>query len=243
MNLLLLTPQQMTSVTRAVLSPPQQKHISSVLKLKAGGLLRVAVINGAIGDGRLLNDPSSALGNCEIEIAWNQLNLPPPALDLIVCVALPRPKALRRLLFSMTVQGVKEIHVFHAFRVEKSYWTSPLLSPESVSETFIKGLEQSGDNALPSIHFHQRFRPFVEDELPKIAKGRTSFVLDKRGQSLQLLREPFPSACVLIGPEGGFIDFELELLKANGFEAFTLGKRILTVEIAAVSFASFLSQK
>jgi RsmE family RNA methyltransferase len=37
---------------------------------------------------------------------------------------------------------------------------------------------------------------------------------------------------VAIGPEGGWVPFEIELLRANRFEAFTLGPRILRVEVA-----------
>ncbi|MBX9769617.1 MAG: 16S rRNA (uracil(1498)-N(3))-methyltransferase [Bdellovibrionales bacterium] len=241
MNILLLTKDQMTSDARATLSSHQQKHISSVLKLKTGETLRVGQINGPLGEGRLLSDPDNLSNNCEIEIEWSK-QAPPPALNLTVCVALPRPKALRRLLFALTVQGVKQIHVFHAYRVEKSYWTSPLLSEKSTTETFIKGLEQAGDTVLPSVHFHQRFRPFAEDDLPGIARGKKALVLDKRGEPLQDLRDSAPT-CVVIGPEGGFIDFELELFKVNGFKVCTLGTRILTVELAAVSFASSFSQQ
>jgi RsmE family RNA methyltransferase len=35
-----------------------------------------------------------------------------------------------------------------------------------------------------------------------------------------------------IGPEGGWVDFELTLLAARGFVPFSLGERILRVEVA-----------
>jgi 16S rRNA (uracil1498-N3)-methyltransferase len=118
MNLLLLANDQMKDGNRGLLSPRQKLHVTSVLKLKSGDSLRVGLVNGPLGDARLLNDPAEEV--CAIEIQWN--NFPPPTpVDLTVCIALPRPKAFRRLLFSLTVQGVKHFHFFHAYRVEKSY--------------------------------------------------------------------------------------------------------------------------
>jgi len=37
---------------------------------------------------------------------------------------------------------------------------------------------------------------------------------------------------VLIGPEGGFIPYEVELLEKNGCQSFSLGNRILRTETA-----------
>jgi RsmE family RNA methyltransferase len=45
---------------------------------------------------------------------------------------------------------------------------------------------------------------------------------------------------LVIGPEGGFIPFEIELLEKNGFQAVTLGPRILRVENAIPALAGRL---
>ncbi|CAE8612255.1 unnamed protein product, partial [Polarella glacialis] len=41
-----------------------------------------------------------------------------------------------------------------------------------------------------------------------------------------------------VGPEGGWVDYELELFRRHGFIQVTLGPRILTTEVALVSLAS-----
>ena len=46
------------------------------------------------------------------------------------------------------------------------------------------------------------------------------------------------SAGFIIGPEGGFSDFEADLLKKNGIQTVTLGKRILRMETAAIAVLS-----
>lgn len=46
-----------------------------------------------------------------------------------------------------------------------------------------------------------------------------------------------------IGPEGGWVDFEVEKLLAAGMVAFSLGKRILKVDTAVVGIHSRISQE
>ena len=43
------------------------------------------------------------------------------------------------------------------------------------------------------------------------------------------------SVGILIGPEGGFEQSEIELAKQNGGEIISLGKRILRAETAAIT--------
>lgn len=45
---------------------------------------------------------------------------------------------------------------------------------------------------------------------------------------------------IIIGPEGGFEDSEVEILKEAGAKVVTLGKRILRTETAALSMASII---
>ena len=100
-----------------------------------------------------------------------------------------------------------------------------------MSEQLILGLEQAKDTVLPEIHLRDRFKPFVEDEIATIIKGTSP-----------LLAHPTADACcpfnvrkpvtLVVGPEGGFIPYEVELLQHYGFKAVTIGDRILRVEYA-----------
>ncbi len=45
---------------------------------------------------------------------------------------------------------------------------------------------------------------------------------------------------LVIGPEGGFIDLEVETLAESGFEPFSMGPRILRVETATTALISRL---
>jgi len=129
------------------------------------------------------------------------------------------------------------IMLLHTNRVEKSYWKSPTLEVEKIRDQFILGLEQAKDTIMPEIQFCKKFRPFVEDELPGMIKEGKAFVAHCKGD------EVFPtkgdsSAILLIGPEGGFIPFEIEMLKKNGCKIIKFGERIMNVETAVVACVS-----
>ena len=146
-------------------------------------------------------------------------------------MALPRPKVFKRVLQSITAMGVKRIILTNSWRVDKSYWQSPLLTPENLHQQMLLGLEQARDTILPKIEIQQRFKPFVEDLLPTIVSGTCGFVAHPDA----------PRACpanssgavtLAIGPEGGFTHYEIEKLEEAGLQAVHLGPRPLRFETA-----------
>ncbi len=127
--------------------------------------------------------------------------------------------------------GVQRLILVNAWRVEKSFWASPVLAPAAVREQLVLGLEQGGDTMLPTVELRRRLKPFVEDEAPALIAGTRALLAHPRAAvpCPRGLTEPVTLA---IGPEGGFIEYELDLLVAHGFEAVTLGPRPLRVEHA-----------
>ena len=233
MNLLLLKPDQITQQT-AIVSGRQLEHLLAVQRVDVGDSVRVGVIDGPMGQG-IIKSLSAEQATLEINLG----SPPPPALPLTLILALPRPKMLRRTLQSITAMGVKEIYLVNSSRVEKSFWQSPFLQPEAIEEQMILGLEQARDTLMPNLHMRKRFKPFVEDELGEIIKGSRALVAHP------VTEVPCPINCdsavtLAIGPEGGFIPYEIELLSSVGFEAVHLGPRILRVEVAVPTLISRL---
>jgi len=209
-------------------------HILEVHRASVGDELCVGVLGGSIGTGTVTDLSQSAI---ELEVRLD--SMPPPKLPLTLILALPRPKFLRRILRSACAMGVRRIILLNTFRVEKSYWQSPFLSNDSVKEQLLLGLEQARDTIMPEMLLKPLFKPFVEDDLPGIAAG-----------TLPLVAHPFATrACprdvkqavtLAIGPEGGFIPYEIEKLKACGFQPVQTGDRILSVETAMPALISKL---
>ncbi len=164
---------------------------------------------------------------------------PPPKLPLTLVLALPRPKVLRRVLRAMSTLGVGRIILLNCFRVEKSYWSSPLLQQESLREQLILGLEQAGDTILPEVLLRPLFKPFIEDELPGLANGTLSLVAHPVASQF-CPRDIGQAATLAIGPEGGFISYEIEKFVSCGFTPVRIGERILSVETAVPALVSRL---
>lgn len=225
MNLLLLHQSEITA-NRVTISDRRLAHIREVQRLGEGAQLRAGAINGLMGTATIERlDATSA------ELSLSLSNEPPEALPLKVILALPRPKMLRRSLQSLASLGVKEIHLINAWRVEKSFWQSPFVQQDALEDQLILGLEQARDTLMPTIHLHQLFKPFVEDQLPEIS-GKTRKLLAHPNTETSCPIDISDPVTLVIGPEGGFIPYEVSLLESTGFKAVHLGERILRVETA-----------
>ena len=226
MNLILLEKEDFLSQTRVHLHGRRLKHIVNIQRATVGDELRVGVVNGLIGTGKIVS-----LTDHELEMEIQLEQEPPQPLPVTLLLALPRPKMLKRILQSISSLGVKKIYLINSYRVDKSFWGSPLLQPENLREQLLLGLEQARDTILPEIALRPRFKPFVEDELTEISKGTTAYVAHPGVESI-CPRDFEKPATLAIGPEGGFIPYEVEKLQSCGFIPVSLGERILRVETA-----------
>jgi RsmE family RNA methyltransferase len=226
MNLLLLEPGDFIDAATVVLTGRRHRHLLDILAAGPGQQLRVGLLDGLSGTATVLaQNPQQTVLQVLLTAP------PPPAAQITLLLALPRPKVLRRVLQGVATFGIKHIVLFNSARVDKSYWQSPLLSTEAIRDQLLLGLEQARDTCLPRVLLRPRFRPFVEDELSDIAA--TSLALLAHPEA----RQPCPSAVagpvtLAIGPEGGFVPFEIDLLTRQGFQPVHLGCRPLRVESA-----------
>ncbi|WP_115025070.1 16S rRNA (uracil(1498)-N(3))-methyltransferase [Synechococcus sp. UW69] len=201
-------------------------HIRAVLRAAVGDSVRVGELNGLLGHGRICAiDADSVVLRVELS------QPPPPRHRFDVVLSLPRPKVLRRLFRTVAEYGVANLHLIQSARVEKSYWQSPLLAPDKVHDALLAGMERASDTVVPKVHQYRRFRPFVEDQLKDICAGRPCWIA-QMGASLALRETPPGDAVVMVGPEGGFVPFELELAQAVLAQPVHLGSRTLSVDTA-----------
>lgn len=226
MNLILLHEKDFVGIGRVQLHGRRREHILSVQRAVVGNTLRVGKLDGLIGTGKIVGLDEQRL---EMEVQLNRQ--PPEPLPVTLLLALPRPKMLKRILQSVCSLGVKQIYLFNSYRVDKSFWGSPLLQPEKLQEQLYLGLEQACDTVVPHIQLRPRFKPFIEDELPDIAKDTVAYVAHPAAETVcpQGLHQALTLA---IGPEGGFIPYEIKKLQSCGFIPISLGERILRVETA-----------
>jgi RsmE family RNA methyltransferase len=233
-NLLLLEDADFIAADRVVLRDRRFKHMQDVHRSVVGDTLRVGRMGGLMGSAAVLRlEPQEA----ELSVSFDD---PPPAkLPLTLLLALPRPKMLRRVFQTVATMGVPKIVLLNSYRVEKSFWQTPFLEPEAIREQLILGLEQGRDSVLPEIVIEKRFKPFVEDRLPALVEGTLGLVAHP-GDFPACPRAVEQPVTLAIGPEGGWIPYEVELLRKAGLQPVQLGERILRVETAVTALLSRL---
>ena len=90
---------------------------------------------------------------------------------------------------------------------------------------------------LPEVIIEKRFKPFVEDRLPAIAADTLGLV-GHPGPYPACPRAVTGPVTLAIGPEGGWIPYEVDLLAKAGLQPVQLGDRILRVETAVTALLS-----
>lgn len=229
MNLLLFTLDDRVDEQHIRVSDRRLQHLLQVNRAAVGDSLRVGEIDGRVGTARVLEiDSTQALLAITLDSA------PPEKLPLSLVLALPRPKMLRRILRGIAEFGVAELHLVNSYRVEKSYWQTPVLEEGTIRDYLLQGLEQARDTKIPTVLCHKRFKPFVEDVLPAMTDNKRA-LLAHPGNYPPCPRGLTGKTLLVIGPEGGFIPYEVEKLQEAGCETVSLGARILRVENAVTS--------
>ncbi len=228
MNLLLLQPGEVDENGIARLAGRRLEHAREVLRVQAGQTLKVGVLGGLMGTAEVISRDEQALV-LQVKVS----EAPPPRAGVSLVLAVPRPKALKRVIPAVASLGVDRVVLVNAARVEKSYFDSKVLAQEFLDGLIELGLEQACDTIRPSLEIRERLKPFVEDELSTWAP-RDSVRLIPHPHTTTPLR-PVPSThhvVLAIGPDGGWVPFEVELFSKNGFQPVSMGPRVLRGEVA-----------
>lgn len=233
MNLLLVEEDELND-GRVRLADHRAEHLLRVLGVEPGRTIRAAVIGHEPGEARVLETGD---GVVELAMAAGAALSRP---DLSLVVALPRPQALKRVLQYSATMGVGRIDLIRSWRVEKSYFHTPVLKPAELRRQLKLGAEQGASAWLPEVAVFPRFNAFLED-------WRQRADADSAGTGAALLADPAAGQpltqgnvgrgplTLALGPEGGWIDRELESLGEAGFSQVVLGPWILRVETALVA--------
>ena len=234
MNRILFEQEEFLADGTVRLSDQRATHIRDVLRASPGQVLRTGTLNGLAGTSTILT-----LSETQVllrpEHAQRQ---PEPWFDLLL--AAPRPKVLKRLWPQLAALGVGRVVLLNANKVEKCYFSSQWLEPAFYRPLLVEGLTQAGLTRLPEVWVRPRFKPFVEDEMDGLFSG-----------ALRLLAHPGPRTSaqafgaggrplLAVGPEGGWTDYEVKMLRAHGFQFFSLGERTLRTDTACIALIAVL---
>lgn len=236
MNIILLP--QNTQQSYLITDLMIMNHLKQVLQVKLNDRVKIGIKNDKLGTANVcqISDNCIVLDNIICDTP------PPKKMPLAVILALPRPKVLRRLILDMTAMGVKELYLVNSYRTEKSYWQSPFLN--KIDNYIVEGLQQSCDTIPLTVHFKKRLKPFVEDELAAIIANKQAMIAHPYSeQNFTNICNPYQESVIIIGAEGGFIDYEVALFAKQGCVPCQIGKRILRTENAVSVLCGYFLAK
>jgi RsmE family RNA methyltransferase len=237
-NLVLLDERDLLGPDQATLSDVRARHLLNVLQVAPGHTVRVGRLDGPLGVGTV---ESTADGRVTLRCAFETVTPPRPRVDLLLAV--PRPKVMRRLWPQLAALGVGQIILTNAERVERQYFDTHVLTEANYRPLLIDGLQQARDTRLPSVSIHRQFKVLVEDHLDGLFGDGVRLVADPGAATragFAIGEHPGERVLIAIGPEGGWNDFELALLRAHGFQAVGLGARTLRVDTACTAFLAIV---
>ena len=223
MNIVLLDPRQTESEIWPITSKRQLEHLKQHINVQVGDTLKVGIREGQ----RYLTEVVEVTEQV-VKLKPIQIEPVPAKLPVTLIVAMPRPKVLRRLIMDSVTLGVEKIILLHSYRVDKSYWQTPFL--QQLDQYITLGLEQAGDTIAPKIEIYKRFKPFVEDVLPGLITAECPAYVAHPYADIKMPFAIDHPCSIVIGPEGGFIPYEVDLLIKNGCQAVSLGNRIIRTE-------------
>lgn len=236
MNFLLLHADELHDDGRAVLRGRRAAHVRTVLRAECGQTLRAGVVDARLGSAVV-----TGVHDDRVEVAVTLDHDPPPADDALL-LAVPRPKVLLRMLAHAAALGFGRIVLFRSWRVDKSHLASTAMAAAVQREQLLLGLEQAGRTRLPSVQFCPLFKPMVEDQLDRLDLPTRRFAAHPAA-AVPTADLTLPAALpftLALGPDGGFVPYEVDALAARGFLAISCGPHALRTETALAVLAGQL---
>jgi 16S rRNA (uracil1498-N3)-methyltransferase len=219
----------------AVLEGQAAHHLARVLRAETGQLYELS-------DGTCLR-----LGRIENitrdRVEFQLLEEVPadrPSLNVTLLLAIVKFDAFEWAIEKATELGVTTIVPLAAARSEKALLAAAPKRAERWKKILLEAAQQS-----------RRVRVPVLDDLAKCEKAFTlctagsRVMLSERADALPMRRvldgHRSTKAALVIGPEGGWIDAELEAARRSGFHEASLGKLILRTETAVAAALAVLN--
>ena len=156
--------------------------------------------------------------------------------DITLCMALIRREKFELVLQKAAELGVKRIIPFESSRCvvkarneKTARWNAILL----------EACEQCKRTLIPECT-----APIALNELSSFKSTVNLCAYENAGSQASWIHESLPadSVTIVIGPEGGFSNEEVQLLRESGFSSVTLGSRILRAETAAIYACSVIGE-
>jgi len=223
------TPPSLIQSRSLSIQAEELHHLSKVLRKKVGETIIVV-------DGRkhaykaVIESISRSSAECRILETYYRFNEPSVELKLAFAL-LKNPSRMDFLVEKCTELGVREFIPMHTERTIVSR-----IHTERLQKIALSAMKQCGRSFLPPIHVQVDFH----EALTYLETCERKFIThEKAGEMIawgsNIASSGSASVSVLVGPEGGFTEGEVQLAAERGFRPMSLGLRRLRSETAAIA--------
>lgn len=214
------------------LTGDEHAHCSRVLRKTAGEILTVVDGEGHAFDGEICSVEKQ---RTLIKILSRREAVGEPKTRLTLAQAVPKGNRFDWLVEKGTEIGISE---FIPLRCERSETTASASKRERWRRLALAAMKQSCRSILPSIESEKSFSEICAAassfDFALLAEEGGGSVLDE----LEKYRGKKARGLVIVGPEGGFSEAELQTAANSGIRLYSLGPRRLRAETAGLVAAT-----
>lgn len=227
------TPQPLAAGQRIDLDDNAANHVARVLRMQAGEQIRL--FNG---DGQDYPAVLAEVGKRTVAV---EIATPVPAasespLRIHLGQTMSRGDRMDYAVQKATELGVNDITPLHSERCEVRLKGERQEKREGHwQQVAISACEQSGRAVVPNVHPIQTLADWVNS-----VQADLRLVLHHHSAAPLELSTPPASVALLVGPEGGLTEEEVNLARQAGFLPVAFGNRVFRTETAPVAAISIL---
>lgn len=231
--------ENLISDNRTVLSVEDSLHAVKVLRLAENDLITVCDGNGFDYDAKIVMANKSSV---ELSLLNKRKSETESAVKVTLIQCLPKSGKMEVIIQKCVELGVYDIIPVVSLRSVVKINDSKQTKTERYNRISYEAAKQSQRGIIPKVHniteltqidfseFDCLLVPYEEEQ--KVSLKRL-FIEGKRLKSASKI-------AVVIGPEGGIAEDEIEFLRSKGGVTLTLGKRILRTETAGMATLAML---
>ena len=228
------SPQTMAIGDCIELEAGAARHLNSALRMNSGQLITLFNSQGGEYVAELVE---AKKGKATVRITGFDQTDRESSLSIHLAIGISRGERMDWIMQKATELGVSEITPLFTERCEVKLSGDRLDKKVGHwQQVAISACEQSQRNRVPQIN-----KPLKLDQWQTHCDSSLKLVLHHRTESrLADMPQPSGQIALLVGPEGGLSEREIEQVITQDFQALALGPRVLRTETAPLAAISIL---
>ena len=212
------------------LDEEQSRHIAKSLRMRVGDMLTLTCGDG--DDYGCIIDEINA-GQVLLSVCYKQANNSEPTVKVMLYQGVPKGDKMEDIIQKCTELGITAIKPVLTHRsVSRPDEKSAKKKNTRYQKIALEAAQQSGRGIVPEICKMETLANAVKKDNSELK----ILFYEGGGEPLsKIIDKNIKSVSIYIGPEGGFEESEVELIKNSGGVVATLGKRILRTQTAPIA--------